>query len=76
MGRHCRLAIVQPLPVLCASNSVEQLTRQPTHRCIFMVAKIRPAPEIRCGLFYSDKTLSTIALAGAPKLATATNRTG
>jgi hypothetical protein len=44
------------------------LTRRANHRHIIIVARIKPAPEIRRGLFESDDALSGHALPSAPNL--------
>jgi hypothetical protein len=47
------------------------LIRRANHRHIFIVAKIKPAPEVRRGLFESDNTLSGNMLLSSPANAAA-----
>jgi hypothetical protein len=47
MDRHCRAVVISAAPGALSGN----------HRHIFIVARIKPAPEIRRGLFESDNTL-------------------
>jgi hypothetical protein len=52
------------------------LTRRANHRHIFIVARIKPAPENPSRAFESDDTLSGHTRPSAPNLAATANRIG
>jgi hypothetical protein len=55
MDRHCRAVVISTLPALAASNN---LTRRANHQHIFIVARIKPAPENPARAFLIDASAS------------------